>query len=314
MEKNQKPLPQYENYFLDWLEIEKGLSNNSQKNYSRFLKKFFEWLNINNLNNLKPNELTPDHIWKYRLFLSRQYFSKTGKQLKFSTQSYYLIALRSFLTFFAEKDITSLPPEKIKLPKGRNEKNINFLTLDQIEKLFNAVDISDIKGLRDRAILETLFSTGLRVAELVSLNRDQIKLKDNLKDLEISIIGKGSRVRTVYLSERAINWLKKYLDQRKDNKKALFIGHRKHKDSDRLTIRSIERIVKKYVMLAGLPPNITVHSLRHSFATDLLMKGVDLRIVQEFLGHKNIATTQVYTHITKPHLREIHRKYHGKKI
>jgi site-specific recombinase XerD len=311
MAKNLKPLPHYLNDFLDWLEIERGLSNETQKNYQRFLKKFFIWLKLNNLENLTPPQLTKDHIFKYRLFLSRQYFTKTKKPLKKSTQNYYLIALRQFLTFFTEKDIPSLSPENVKLPREKNEKIVNFLTLDQIEKLLETPDTSTILGLRDRAILETFFSTGMRVGELVTLNRDQIKIKADTKDLEISIIGKGNRPRTVYLSERAVKWLKKYLETRTDKEKALFINYRGKTTFTRLNIRSLERIVKKYALLAGLPISTTCHTLRHSFATDLLRKGVDLRVIQEFLGHRNVATTQVYTHVTRPHLREIHRKLHG---
>jgi len=311
MEENLKPLPQYLTDFLDWLEIEEGLSSKSQENYARFLKKFFDWLKINNLENLKPAELTSDHIWKYRLSLSRQYLPKTKKSLKRSTQNYYLIALRQFLTYFTEKDIPSLPPEKIKLPKEKAEKIVDFLSLDQIEKLLTTPNTSTILGLRNRAILETFFSTGMRVGELVNLNREQIKIKPNTKDLEISIIGKGGRPRTVYLSERAINWLRKYLETRKDKEKALFINYRGKIPLTRLNIRSMERIVKKYALLAGLPFTTVCHTIRHSFATDLLRKGVDLRIIQEFLGHKNIVTTQIYTHVTRPHLREIHRKFHG---
>lgn len=306
-----KPLPHYLTDFLDWLEIEEGLSSKSQENYARFLKKFFDWLKITHLENLKPSELIPDHIWQYRLFLSRQYLQKTKKPLKRSTQSYYLIALRQLLTYFTEKDIPSLPPEKIKLPKEKTERIVNFLTLDQVEKLLNATDVSTLLGLRDRVILETFFSTGMRVGELVSLNREQIKIKLNTKDLEISIIGKGSRPRTVYLSERTVNWLRKYLEKRNDKEKALFINYRGKIPSTRLNIRSMERIVKKYVILAGLPLTTSCHTIRHSFATDLLRKGVDLRVIQEFLGHRSIVTTQIYTHVTRPHLREIHQKFHG---
>lgn len=304
-----KAIPDYLNDFLDWLDIEKGLSSKTQENYARFLEKFFDWLRQNKLENLKPSELSPDHIFKYKVFLSR----KVKKPLKKSTQIYYLIALRQFLNFFAEKGIPSLPAEKVKLPKIKTEKIIHFLTLEQLEKLFNAPDVKTKVGLRDRAILESLFSTGMRVGELVSLNREQIKIKPETKDLEISIIGKGQRPRTVYLSERAVFWLRKYLETRKDKEKALFINFRGKNPGSRLTIRSLERIVKKYAILAGLPLNTVCHTLRHSFATDLLRKGVDLRIVQEFLGHKNIATTQIYTHVTKPQLREIHKKYHGLK-
>lgn len=308
---NLKPLPNYLTDFLEWLEIEKGLSNISQENYARFLKKFFNWLKINHLEKLTPPELTLDHIWKYRVFLSRQLLPKTKKPLKRSTQNYYLIALRQFLTYFTERDIPSLPPEKIKLAKEKDEKIVNFLTLDQIRKLLAAPNTSNLIGLRDRAILETFFSSGMRVAELVNLNREQLKIKSDTKDLEISIIGKGGRPRTVYLSERAIYWLRKYLEKRTDKEKALFINYRGKIPSTRLNIRSMERIVKKYALLAGLPLNTSCHTIRHSFATDLLRKGVDLRVVQEFLGHKNIVTTQIYTHVTRPHLREIHRKFHG---
>jgi integrase/recombinase XerD len=306
-EEKQKRIIDYLNDFLDWLDVEKGLSSKTQENYARFLKKFFDWLKINNLENLKPFELSPDHIYQYKTFLSR----KLKKALKQSTQTFYLIALRQFLNFFAEKDIKSLPPEKVKLPKKKTEKVIHFLTLEQVEKLLEAPDTSNEVGLRDRAILETFFSTGMRAGELVNLNREQIKIKPETKDLEITIIGKGQRPRTVYLSERAVFWLRKYLETRKDKERALFINYRGKKPGTRLTIRSLERIVKKYAILAGLPLNTVCHTLRHSFATDLLSKGVDLRVVQEFLGHKNISTTQIYTHVTRPQLREIHKKYHG---
>ncbi|MGB2761994.1 MAG: tyrosine-type recombinase/integrase [Minisyncoccales bacterium] len=311
MDKINKPIKDLLSDYLDWLELEKGLANKSQENYSRFLKKFFDFLKINKIENIKPYELTTDHIWKYRLFLSRQYLQKDKKPLKRSTQNYYLIALRSLLNYFTEKDILSLPPEKIKLPKEKEERTVNFLTLEQVKRLLDAPKNSNIRGLRDKTILETFFSTGLRVAELVNLNRDQIKIKPDTKELEISIMGKGGHPRTVYLSERTINWLKKYLYSRSDKEKALFINYRGKKPGTRLNVRSMERTVKKYAVIAGLPITTSCHTLRHSFATDLLMKGVDLRVIQEFLGHRNIVTTQVYTHVTKPHLREIHQKYHG---
>ena len=313
MAQDLKPLPRYLTDFLEWLEVEKGLSNISQENYARFLKKFFNWLKINHLENLTPADLTLDRVWKYRLFLSRQGLSKTKKSLKRSTQNYYLIALRQFLTYFTERDIPSLPAEKIKLPREKTGRIVNFLTLEQIEKLLNAPDTSTLLGLRNRAILETFFSTGLRVAELVNLNREQIKIKPTTKDLEISIVGKGGQPRTVYLSERAVHWLRRYLEKRTDKEKALFINYRGKIPSTKLNIRSMERIVKKYAILTGLPLTTSCHTIRHSFATDLLRKGVDLRVVQEFLGHRNIATTQIYTHITRPHLKEIHRKFHGLK-
>jgi len=312
MKKNQKPLPDHLSDFLDWLDIEKGLSSKSQENYNRFLKKFLDWLKLNNLEGLKPHELNADHIWKYRVFLSRRYLPKTKTPLKKTTQNYYLIALRSFLNYFADRDILSLPAEKIKLAKDRDEKQVSFLNLEQLEKLFLAPDTSKKQGLRDRAILEVLFSTGMRIAELVSLNRDQIKINSGIKELEVGIIGKGQKARTVYFSERALFWLFKYFKTRNDNEKALFINYRSKKGaSSRLTPRSIEKNMKKYVVMSGVPITTTPHVMRHSFSTDLLNQGVDLRILQEFLGHKSIAATQIYAHVTSKKLREIHRKFHS---
>ncbi|MCX6759266.1 MAG: tyrosine-type recombinase/integrase [Candidatus Nealsonbacteria bacterium] len=314
MEKSPKPIPHHLSDFLDWLEIEKGLSSKSQENYARFLKRFFDWLEISSLENLKPHELTPEHIWKYRLFLSRQYLPKTKQPLKKSTQNYYLIALRSLLNYFADRDILSLPAEKIKLAKDKGERQVRFLNLEQLEKLFLTPDVSKIQGLRDRAILETLFSTGTRIAELTALNREQIKIKLGMEELELSIVGKGGRIRTVYFSQRALFWLKKYLETRKDKEKALFINYRsKIRAPRRLTPRSIEKIIKKCAILAGLPLTTTPHVMRHSFATDLLNQGVDLRTIQEFLGHKSIAATQIYAHVTSKQLRDIHRKFHSLK-
>ena len=312
MEKSTKPLPQYLSDFLDWLEIEKGLSSKSQENYARFLKKFLDWLKINKLENIRPHELTPEHIWKYRVFLSRQYLPKSNKPLKKTTQNYYLIALRSLLNYFADRDIVSLPAEKIKLARDKEGRQVRFLSVEQLEKLFSAPDTSTTQGLRDRAILEGLFSTGMRIAELVALNRDQIKTKPGMKELELGIIGKGGRARTVYFSEKALIWLNKYLETRRDKEKALFINYRRKKDTpSRLTGRSIEKIIKKYSIIAGLPLTTTPHVIRHSFATDLLTQGVDLRTIQEFLGHKSITATQIYTHVTSKKLREIHRKFHS---
>lgn len=319
MEKNQKPIVRHLPDFLDWLEIEKGLMSKSQENYARFLKKFYDWLKMNNLEELKPHELTPEHIWKYRVFLSRQWVpgskvsaSEKLKGLKKTTQNYYLIALRSLLNYFAERDILSLPSEKIKLAKDKNEREVHFLDLKQMEKLFSSPDFSKPPGLRDRAILETLFSTGMRISELVALNREQLKLKPGTKDIELSIIGKGGRIRVVYLSERTIEWLKRYLETRNDKEKPLFINYRAKSCSPRrLTPRSIEKNIKKYAIKAGLPMTTTPHVMRHSFSTDLLVRGVDLRTLQEFLGHKSIAATQIYTHVTNKRLREIHRKFHG---
>ncbi|MCK9439143.1 MAG: tyrosine-type recombinase/integrase [Patescibacteria group bacterium] len=312
-----KPIIKYLKDFLDYSEIEKGLSLKTQENYSRFLNKFFNYLKNSNLQDLKPQDLNEDHVWKYRLFLSRHINKVSNRPLKKSTQNYYLIALRSLLEFFVEKNINSLPPSKIKLAKDRSEREIKFLNLDQLKKLLSSPDDNDIKGLRDRSILETLFSTGLRVSELVALNRDQIKIKNNLEFLEISVVGKGQKVRTVYFSERALSAIKKYLDKRNDIDPALFINYKpgieKTGESRRLTTKSIETIVKKYIKITGLPVMATPHTLRHSFATDLMSQGVDLRLVQEFLGHKNIATTQVYTHVTSKQLGDIHKKIHSRK-
>jgi site-specific recombinase XerD len=249
------------------------------------------------------------------MYLARQCFTKKGEPLKKSTQNYYLIALRSLLKFFSEKNIPSLPPDKVKLPRTQKERKIRFLRLEELEKLFNTPDTSTIQGLRDRAILEILFSTGMRISELVSLNRDQIPIKKNVRDLEISIVGKGGTVRPVYLSERAIFWLKKYLETRKDKEEALFVSYKGEKVLKRLSQRTIQKQIKKYVIKAGLPLSTTPHVLRHTFATDLVEKGVDLRTIQEFLGHKTPLATQIYTHITSKRLKEVHRKFHsGRKL
>lgn len=300
--------------FLDYCEIERGLSNNTQKNYQRYLNKFVFWLKSQKKEKTMPHDLNSQDIWDYRLFLSRKY-SSGGKELKKVTQNYYLIALRALLGYFIAKDIVSMPPDKVTLPKdAKTGKSLKFLNLEQIEKLLLSPSTKTPDGLRDRAILESFFSTGLRIAELTALNREQFINLENKKELELGIIGKGERPRTVYFSERALEWIKKYLETRKDKEKPLFIHYRARKDSDaRLTSRSIERIVKKYSILANIPIFTTPHTLRHSMATDLLTQGVDLRTIQEFLGHKNIVTTQIYTHVTDKRLRDIHHKFHSGK-
>ena len=314
MEKSNTPIIKHIPDFLDYCEVEKGLADNTQKNYKRYLQKFIFWLEKINKVDLLPHELTPEDIWQYRLFLSR-FQNEKGQRLKKITQNYYLIALRAFLSYFIAKDIVSPPPEKIKLPKdAKREKTLKFLNLDQIEKLLLAPETKSPIGLRNKAILESLFSTGLRIAELVALNKEQFNNIKDKKDLEISVIGKGGNPRTVYFSERALSWLKKYLETRKDKEKALFINYRARKDADtRLTPRSIERIVKRCAIKAGVPIFTTPHTLRHSMATDLLTQGVDLRTIQEFLGHRNIVTTQIYTHVTNKRLRDVHRKFHSGK-
>ncbi len=315
MKKDTTSIIEHINGFLEYLDIEKGLSNKSQETYGRFLAKFSSWLSANNLKNLLPHEITEEQIRKYRIFLSQSFNKYTKEPLKRSTQNYYLIALRNLLNYFTDRDILSLPSEKVKLGKSKiNERAIKFLSLDQIKKLLEAPNTSTSTGLRDRAILETFFSTGLRVAELVSLSRDQVKITPELKDSEIVVIGKGSRPRPVYFSERAIKWLRKYLETRKDKDKALFISYKGPTSQEkRLSPRSMENIVKRYAILAGIPTFTSCHTIRHSFATDLLSQGVDLRTIQEFLGHKNIGTTQIYASVTSKRLRETHRQFHSLK-
>lgn len=318
IDKN-KTIIKYLGDFLDYSEIEKGLSSKTQENYTRFLRKFFKWLKENNLENLTPQGLNAEYIWNYKVYLSRHLDPRTKRTLKKTTQNYYLIALRSLLDFFVEKNITSLPPSKIKLAKDKADKEIKFLKLEQLSRLLSAPDTTSLIGRRDRALLETLFSTGLRVAELVALDRDQLRIQAITNDLEIAVVGKGGKIRTVYFSTRAVQSLKAYLQARQDMDPALFVNYRRGVDlsgqNRRLSVKSIEDIVKKYVIVSGLPVMATPHTLRHSFATDLLNQGVDLRTVQEFLGHSNIATTQIYTHVTNKQLRDVHRRVHdGRKF
>ena len=321
MQKSNKPLISFITSFLEYLEVEKGLAVLSVKNYDHFINKFKIWLG-KNYPNLKPHGLTSDIIYQFRLYLSRQGVNATTKQnLKRSTQNYYLIALRNFLAYLIEKDIETLPPEKVKLAKDNlKERVVKFLNLEQLERLLLAPNIEEIAGLRDRTIMETLFSTGLRVAELVNLNRDQFNLKiikdSNFDSLELTIVGKGSHPRPIYFSRRCLDWIHKYLEARKDMERPLFINHqnlKKEKSERRLTTRSIENILTKYSKIAGLPFIATPHTLRHTYATDLLNQGADLRTVQEFLGHKNIVTTQIYTHVTNKRLKDLHQKFHSGK-
>ena len=304
------------NSFLEYCEIEKGLSLNTVRNYSWFLKKFFLWLEKNNYASLGPADLSETHITKYRAWLSRipNHTRKASQGLTMSSQIRYLIALRALLAFFHEKNIPSLPTEKIKLPKERKERQVKFLDMEQLKKLLESPNIKTKTGMRDRAILESLFSTGLRVAELVALDKKFLEGAKNKPDFEISVIGKGGYTRTVYFSERSLTWVKKYLAGREDDDPALFVRFKgPGKDSGRLTTRAIELLVQKYAKISGISILATPHTLRHSFATDLLNQGVDLRSVQEFLGHRSIATTQIYTHVTNKRLREIHKKFHGGK-
>ena len=327
MDESSKPIINHITGFLEYLEVEKGSASKTQENYARYLNKFVKWLKSTHQEGIKPHELTPEHIWNSRIFLSRSPInSKNEKTLKKKTQNYYLIALRNLLTYFTDKDIQCLPADKIKLAKDKTAQVPKFLSLDQVEKLLLAPNTSHNIGLRDKAILEVLFSTGLRVAELAALNKDQLKIKNDSKDLELGITGKGGRARTVYFSDRAVNHLRDYLKTRNDNDKALFINYRPGKKDElfpvspaggpivnRLTPRSIERILEKYSKIAGLSIMATPHTMRHSYATDLLNQGVDIRTVQELLGHQNIATTQIYTHVTNKRLRDVHRQFHSGK-
>lgn len=307
-------LIQYTSEFKAYCQVEKGLSINTVKNYMRFLQKFFGWLAENKLLSLTPSELTDDQIRDYRMWLAEapNLSRPSNPGLRRSTQTRYLIAIRALLAFFHEKNIPSLPTEKIKLHKEKRERQIKFLTLEQIERLLSSPNIKTVTGLRDRAILETLFSTGLRVAELVALDKKHLEGAKQKIDFEMSIVGKGGYPRTVYFSERALHWIKKYVSERDDADPSLFT-HLKgpNRSSLRLTTRGVQLLVQRYAKIGGISILATPHTLRHSFATDLLNQGVDLRTVQEFLGHKNIATTQVYTHVTNRRLREIHRKFHG---
>lgn len=311
MDKNIKTshLTKHINTFLEYLEIEKNSSKLTIRNYRFYLNRFSNWFEAN-YPQKDIQDISIDLVRKYRVYLS-DYADEHGMTLKRITQSYHIIALRSFLRFLIRNDFETLSPEKIDLPKAESH-SLKFLGKEHLRELMNAVDISDEKGLRDRAILEMLFSTGLRVSELTRLNRDQV----NFTTREFGVIGKGGRARIVFMSDNAVFWLQKYFDAREDTFQPVFIRYAKGVDPInqgermRLTPRSIERIVGKYVRRAKLPVDATPHTMRHSFATDLLSNGADLRSVQEMLGHKNISTTQIYTHVTNPQLKEVHRKFH----
>lgn len=289
--------------FLEYLEIEKGRSIKTVENYNRYLTRFFEWGQMEEVDEIDENA-----VRSFRLWLNRQP-GTGGGTLKKKTQNYYLIALRSFLKYLVKRDIQTLNPEKIELAKT-GDRGLDLISKEELERLLDAPDKKSLKGLRDRAILELLFSTGLRVSELASLNRDIDLDKD-----ELSIRGKGDKVRVVFLSERAKDAIREYMDKRSDLDEALFVSlHRDpsktNKDS-RLSSRSIERIVKRASIKAGISKKVTPHVIRHSFATDLLQNGADLRSVQALLGHSHISTTQVYTHVTDKHLKEVHKKFHS---
>lgn len=297
--------------FIEYMEVEKNVSPLTVRNYAHYLTKFVNWFESNNFTDLKDLDL--ELVRKYRVYLARQ-TDQQENYLSKKTQSYYVIALRSFLKWLVKNDAPVLHPEKIDLPKAESSQ-MSFLSKEKIELLLGQPDTSSVVGLRDKAILEVLFSTGLRVSELVSLNRDQIDLKRG----EFGVIGKGRRPRVVFLSERAQIWLGKWLGVREDNWRPIYIrfsGRKPDLLSDgermRLTTRSVQRIVDKYARKARLTLKLSPHGIRHSFATDLLYNGAGLRDVQEMLGHKNIATTQIYTHVTRPQLKKTYDQYHSK--
>jgi site-specific recombinase XerD len=298
--------------FLEYLEIEKGCSPLTLREYKHYLKRFYNWV-IENSPTTRPEDINLELVRRYRLYLAHLH-ARNGLKLERVTQSYHIVALRAFLRYMlVQRDIPTLSPDKIELPK-QSARSITFLNLEQLDRLLNSPKIATFAGLRDRTILETLFSTGLRVSELVSLNRDQVDLERK----EFGVKGKGNKLRVVFLSDTAADWIERYLRSRQDNFKPLFIRHngnvdiRNNGEGMRLTARSIQRIVAKYAKRAGLPIEATPHTLRHSFATDLLISGADIRSVQEMLGHESIRTTQVYTHVTNRHLKEIHKTFHSR--
>jgi len=299
-------LDQLKREFLEHVEIEKGNSLRTVENYDYYLSRFFEFAKISD-----PKEITDDKIREFRLYLNRQPGVKIrGQQsgtLKKNTQNYHLIALRSFLKYMMKRDVTSLAPDRIELAKIK-ERSLDLISGAELDRLMNAPDLNIRKGLRDKAILELFFSTGLRLSELCSLDRDLDLSKD-----EFSIRGKGEKVRVVFLSDSAKDAIRTYLKNRKDLDEPLFTQHSSNRGkSSRLTPRSIERIVKFYAIKAGISKKVTPHVIRHSFATDLLSNGADIRSVQMMLGHANIATTQIYTHVTDAQLRDVHKKFHSK--
>lgn len=292
--------------FLEYLEIEQNRSQRTIRNYDHYLTRLVDFAG-----DIKVSDIDPELIRKWRLWLNRL-GTNTSDELTKTTQNYHLIALRSFLRFCAKRNLPALPADKIELART-TRKQVTFLNESELERLFAQPKIDTEQGLRDRAILELLFSTGLRVSELVGLDRDHI----NLKRREFSIRGKGQKDRPIFVSPQAAAWVEAYLNRRTDNTRPLFIRYSGSKQVDvsgnfhRLTVRSVQRLVARYALLAGITKHVSPHVLRHSFATDLLMNGADLRSVQALLGHSNISTTQIYTHVTDPHLKAVHDKFHS---
>lgn len=294
--------------FLEHLEVESGRSQKTIINYQLYLERFIDFAG-----DIPVDKITSELIRQYRLWLNRYKNDNTGESLSLITQSYHLIALRGLLTYLSRRDIKSLAADKIILPKTVR-KQVNFLQYDEVLRMIEQIPTDTESGLRDRAIVELLFSSGLRVSELVNLNRDHI----NLTRREFMVRGKGQKDRPVFISKGAAEHVSTYLDSRTDNLPALFLSYSKRTatpstsgDYRRLSARSIQRMVSQYARLAGITKHVSPHTMRHSFATDLLMNGADLRSVQSMLGHSNISTTQVYTHVTDQHLKDIHERFHS---
>ncbi len=299
--------------YLEYLAVERQVSPFTIRNYKFYLLKFTEWLRKHYPKTELP-DLTARMLKTYRAYLA-QHKDDKGQYLSPVTQGYYVIAVRSLLRYLLRQDYEVVSPDRMELPKGK-EHSLKFLDYVHVESMLEKADTTTVQGLRDRAMMETLFSTGLRVSELVSLNKTTI----NLESREFGVVGKGRKVRVVFLSDRAAGWIDRYLRERSDHYHPVFIRHGGAKpaiddpkagEKMRLTVRSVQRIIAKYGRLAHLPVSITPHVLRHSFATDLISHGAGLREVQEMLGHKNIATTQIYTHVTNPQLKSVHEKYHS---
>lgn len=293
--------------YIEHLEVEGGRSAKTAENYKLYLERFVEFTN-----DVEVDKITSEIVRKYRLWLNR-YKNYNDDELATITQGYHLIALRGFLSYLSKRDITSLSPDKIELPKT-SRKQVTFLQIEEVERLLEQVKDSSEVGLRDRALIELLFSSGLRVSELVNLNRDHI----NTKRREFMVRGKGQKDRPIFISESAAEHVDNYLSARKDSLPPLFISYSRNNiptnsgDFRRLTARSVQRIINKYALLAGITKHVSPHTMRHSFATDLLMNGADIRSVQSMLGHSSISTTQIYTHVTDKHLKEIYEKFHSK--
>jgi len=291
--------------FLEYLEIEQNRSQKTIANYDHYLTRLNDYAG-----DILVTEIDAELVRKWRLWLNRL-GTNVSDELGAATVNYHLIALRGFLKFCAKRNIPALTADKIELGRTRR-KQVTWLNEDELERLFAQPDMTSLSGARDRAILELLFSSGLRVSELIGLDRDHI----NLKRREFTVRGKGQKDRPIFISPEATEWLQKYLDMRRDNTKPLFIRFAGNKKVDlsgnyhRLTARSVQRLVAHYALLAGITKHVSPHTLRHSFATNLLMNGADLRSVQAMLGHSNIATTQIYTHVTDPHLKAVHEQFH----